>query len=1493
MKKFYCFLAGLGVVASAAASQPADTRSQGGETSKPVTLLSPSQGAELMVPETGAEASAKAPRRVTRLPDVPPVKVSLGVLKTHDETWSGSTTDAGYYTVDGNDGTLALQQRVASFSSVVSAVKVGETVYTIQATAEGRFYYQSFNASTWAQRGSREEIDDVNVTQDFAYDSSTNTVYGYFYKESDNNYGYIDFGRYNVSMAEKTSLVEQERDVYTCASDNNGLVYWLSSTQLGWSDPKKKTFSYIYGPQVYPEDHSTMTYDPTSGLLYALVRTEATGRVFKTSLYSIDPVAKSKTLIKDYGKDMGFAGLFVLPPEIAITAPGQATDITVNFDGTDAMLGTVSLTAPSQSRSGAPLTSPLTVIIEVDGTEYAVRDVAPGCAVTSPQYRFAEGAQKIVVTCADATDRGEAVSVDVFAGFDIPAAPQGVVLTEADGHPQLSWQPVTTGANGGSVGRVTYTVTRMPAQQTVAQDLSATTFTDTAYVPDGHAIYYTVTARNSAGTSAAAASNKLAVGAEFTLPFTEGFDTEDDFDLWTVLNANGGSTWTYEASSKSAVYTYDDNHLEGDDWLFSPAFSLQKGKKYKLSYSFRIRQKNYAESFSVHLGKAQTAAAMTRELAAHPGILNTQEETNTLVFSAEEDGTFHLGFYETSDPWKYMLQLDNISLSMLDSNIPAEVSDFTVTPGERGALSATISLKAPERDSDGKPLAALSSITVMRSDRPEAVARFENPTPGAALTAQDTSVTADGTYQYYAYASNEAGDGPETRISAFIGTDVPDAVLNLKLTETADGHPSLTWEAPVTGRNGGWFDASKLTYTVYRYFGEMEAIAEAIAETGAVDSTLPVPTNSQTPVSYAVFPYAGGNAGRAIESNYILIGRPYAAPLRETFPNADMSLSPWMSVTDRPITSAWTLDATGHNPAAADYNGDSGLATFHSAGENIEGVGSWMMSPKISLAGLQHPTVAFALYHSHLDGITTPETMQLFVAAGDGDFQPISPVYQRDNGTTGWAKYTIALQDLPEADWYRFAFKGVTAGGADMYLDDFEIYQGRTVDAAVTELSVPRFVAKGEEMPVGVTVVNYGNTALTGATVAVAGKTLPVPALEAGRKATVSTTVSFASTGTYEVKATVTVADDEVSDNNTRTASVEAVEPKFPAVGAITGNVGDDNRLTIAWTDAAQNGAVTDDFESYKAWSIAGIGDWLMADRDYDNTYYISGQSVPGILDNYPNCSDPKAWLVMDADELGINIWPEGTPHSGNKMLMASASVNYVNADWAISPMLNGRPQTVAFWAKAFTTQGAAPERLRFLWSTGSTVPEDFTPLSQEPYVEVGESWTRYSYSLPEGARRFAIECVSDNAFALFVDDVCYNDMSVPTLALREYRVSRDGTQIAAVTEPQFTEPAPLPVGDYTYTVTAVYDKGAAAPSAPYAFKSTAISDLAASRITITGGQGELTVTGAAGQTLTVTTPAGLTIANRRLTSERETLALAPGLYLVKVAARTQKTIVK
>ena len=61
MKKIYCLLAGLGVVASAAASQPADTRShENSQSANSGVVLSGTQtGSEPLVPEARAEASAR------------------------------------------------------------------------------------------------------------------------------------------------------------------------------------------------------------------------------------------------------------------------------------------------------------------------------------------------------------------------------------------------------------------------------------------------------------------------------------------------------------------------------------------------------------------------------------------------------------------------------------------------------------------------------------------------------------------------------------------------------------------------------------------------------------------------------------------------------------------------------------------------------------------------------------------------------------------------------------------------------------------------------------------------------------------------------------------------------------------------------------------------------------------------------------------------------------------------------------------------------------------------------------------------------------------------------------------------------------------------------------------------------------------------------------------------------------------------------------------
>ena len=57
------------------------------------------------------------------------------------------------------------------------------------------------------------------------------------------------------------------------------------------------------------------------------------------------------------------------------------------------------------------------------------------------------------------------------------------------------------------------------------------------------------------------------------------------------------------------------------------------------------------------------------------------------------------------------------------------------------------------------------------------------------------------------------------------------------------------------------------------------------------------------------------------------------------------------------------------------------------------------------------------------------------------------------------------------------------------------------------------------------------------------------------------------------------------------------------------------------------------------------------------------------------------------------------------------------------------------------------------------------------------------------------------------VDDVCFYDATVPTLQLRHYEVTRDGSLIATVAEPTYTDEE-APTTKCTYGVKAIFDNG-------------------------------------------------------------------------------------
>ena len=67
-------------------------------------------------------------------------------------------------------------------------------------------------------------------------------------------------------------------------------------------------------------------------------------------------------------------------------------------------------------------------------------------------------------------------------------------------------------------------------------------------------------------------------------------------------------------------------------------------------------------------------------------------------------------------------------------------------------------------------------------------------------------------------------------------------------------------------------------------------------------------------------------------------------------------------------------------------------------------------------------------------------------------------------------------------------------------------------------------------------------------------------------------------------------------------------------------------------------------------------------------------------------------------------------------------------------------------------------------YGTGSTDPKDFTLLEDAVVESVPYEWTRYEWTLPDGADRFAIRSCAPAGMLLMIDDVEFVAASARTL---------------------------------------------------------------------------------------------------------------------------------
>lgn len=1420
-----------------------------------------------------------------------------------DERWSVQNPDgtypypveAGIYSLQARpDGKLTRQQNINDFIYMKAGVSMpGGLYYTFSAQgAETAFYFACYSSSNWSRR-SREEIDKVNMPSDLTYDPVTRKVYGFFWNDDDQEYS--RFCSISMSSAEAQDIGRgMDRNSFAIAANAKGEIYgvWGYTGWLIKVDPKTGNYEQIGRLGVAPgEDSNTLTFDDATGKLYWTTsedRDSKTGTVTrKAGLYEVNTATGAATLIRDFDNSESFAGMYALPYTVPADAPAECTGVSCSFAAIGSTEATISFTAPALTSAGSPLSGTLDVIVEVNGQTKVVEGVSPG-ARASATVSLAEGINEGTLTACTAAARGVITPFTTFAGEDLPGAPADVRLTDAAGKPHLSWKAPAAGKNGGmfDTSSLRYRIVRQSDRKETARDLTATEWTDESFTGTA-ALSYAVYAYTAKGESEPTLSEKLIFGEGFTIPFTEGFDTRDAFDLWTVVNPNGKTTWEYSSSAKNIYSKYDNNNSEADDWIFSPRFSVKKGQTYRLEFDANTSydsQAKYAEDFEWWLSSTATSEGKLQRIAEYKDFLGRTVRHLSAIFKAEADGRVHLGLFTNSPGTHWQLNIDNISLSEVDSRVPAAVCDLKLTPAAHGELSVVLTATAPKTDADDKALTENMSVKIYREQQTEPAATLTEIAPGQSVSWTDTPAEA-GVKSYRVVAATLAGDGAEATASTYVGVDAPGAPVGLKAVESADG-VTLSWAVNPAGANGGWYDPSQMTYRIVRSDGQV--LQTEFKGTSYTDSSLKL--TRQELLYYLVTPYCGSVKGAFANTPYEVYGPAYAAPLAETFAGADMKWYPWVSESDGPMH-VWSLETSGVSPQTADSNGDNGLVMFTS-NETTKGITGTFASPKFDLSNVDSPALSFSMYHSTAADATVNEGLTVYYMTPGSEWQKLtgSPIL-RDNGTKGWQRHSL---DIPVRGVVRVMFEAKALGGGNIHLDDIRIDSRRDIDAELTSLNVPSKVAAGEQFPLTARISNAGSRRISAVLVkAEAGGELlaskSIDALDPGATAEITLTASITAKGNADVKVTATADGDANAANNSAQATVKVVEPVIPGIGALEGVCSERDGKTIVdltWEGPADRAAVTDDFESYKDWAVSGFGDWLTVDLDRDVTVHINKD-----LETYPDMNSPKAWQVCNARTLGIDIWTQGQPHSGNKMLMSVANINTANDDWLISPMLNGARQTVSFYAKAFTEEDVNEERMAVYSSTGSTDPADFVKISPAEYIVVPDSWQRYSFPLAEGTRRFAIRCMSNDAFALFVDDACFNDLTVAPVELSHYEVMRDGVKIGETSDPRFSDDISALSGvSYKYSVKAVYDRGreATAPAIEVIVKHGGVDELE-NKVNVYAIPGAVVIRGAEGLPYELTTPAGVVLARGMVDSAEMSIPCAPGILLLRVGNSAYK----
>ena len=394
-----------------------------------------------------------------------------------------------------------------------------------------------------------------------------------------------------------------------------------------------------------------------------------------------------------------------------------------------------------------------------------------------------------------------------------------------------------------------------------------------------------------------------------------------------------------------------------------------------------------------------------------------------------------------------------IPFDNINAQAPAKITDFQVKPSENGVLSANLSWTNPTKNYSGSTLSTINKIEIYRNGT--LIHNSTNTTPGNKVNWTD-NVTVKEIYSYKIVPVNNAGSGPGSSLSTYIGKDLPGAVSNLTLT-AENNTGKLAWTAPVKGLNEGWFDASSLKYKIVRLPDNI-VLSENIQGTSYTDITI----KSQDQYSYQVISVNSEGEGGSATSNVVMIGSGIHVPYYFDFETTD-KFQLWTVIDANNDNYKWKIDSES-------LTSKNHIAQY--AANRNKSADDWMLTPPIHLEAGKNYTVKFKVSSF---GENYPENLTVTIGKGvTAESQTKKLAEYKRIINKQFELKTIKLT-ISETGTYNLGFYcDSPAGGLFLFVDDFSIEEHGENDLAATAVKGNLYPLQNKKYDYTITVKNVG-----------------------------------------------------------------------------------------------------------------------------------------------------------------------------------------------------------------------------------------------------------------------------------------------------------------------------------------------------------------------------------------------------------------------------------